>query len=464
MRLIGGNISDTPVKEIGDGSAFNVGGGGGASAKIASGVTSGTLISSWDKHWPYAGATTESGSQLADCALTSSKSIVVWRSIVDDKVKAAIIDFDSDGTPTEGAEVDLTAFTTAAKSPVQVYRISDSRAMIVSIAIISTKQVVQMQVYDISSTSISVASGLALQSITSTGTGYQWLARGVYVYIIDADRAVVKIMDYYHGTGGVNDTRNWWSGVRFTATQNVSSLVEFKPDGNQNSTPPDWQSGIFGAGSGKVAVGEKKGWATLDYDASSTPVLSNQTALGGDFWTPEGNSQNWALAAVPAASGSYYSRINFWNLASVPANPAAPGEMMGFSDSNLMGIFYAVSWASGDVRGLGIPGTIGGFDGGLDDMDYHFNLCSQDDLNHHFLVSKFVGANHYHIPGFYNPTSGQVVYSPEYKVTPTNCNYPTSYSGTVIVPEINPSKATCYGYQTAGTAGWYRYTIDLLDE
>ena len=28
MRLIGGNISDTPVKEIGDGSAFNVGGGG----------------------------------------------------------------------------------------------------------------------------------------------------------------------------------------------------------------------------------------------------------------------------------------------------------------------------------------------------------------------------------------------------------------------------------------------------
>lgn len=28
MRLIGGNISDTPVKEVGDGSAFNAGGGG----------------------------------------------------------------------------------------------------------------------------------------------------------------------------------------------------------------------------------------------------------------------------------------------------------------------------------------------------------------------------------------------------------------------------------------------------
>jgi hypothetical protein len=448
MRLIGGNISDTPVKEIGDGSAFNV--GAGASAKIASGVTSGTLISSWDKHWPYAGATTESGSQLADCALTSSKSIVVWRSIVDDKVKAAIIDFDSDGTPTEGAEVDLTAFTTAAKCPVQVYRISDSRAMIVSITIISTKQVVQMQVYDISGTSISVASGLSLQSITSTGTGYQWLARGVYVYIIDADRAVVKIMDYYHGTGGVNDARNWWSGVKFTATQNVSSLTSFN-----TGSPPDYQGGIFGAGSGTIAFGGKSGWATLDYDASSTPVLSNQTALGGDFWTPAGNSQNWSKTAAD---------MNFWNLASVPSSPANPGEMLGLSDDNLMGVFYAVSWASGEVKGLGVPGTIAGFTAATTDMDFHFNLCSQDDLNHHFLVSKFVGANHYHIPGFYNPTSGQVVYSPEYKVTPTNCNYPTSYSGTVIVPEINPSKATCYGYQTAGTPGWYRYTIDLLDE
>jgi hypothetical protein len=272
----------------------------------------------------------------------------------------------------------------------------------------------------------------------------------VYVYIIDADRAVVKIMDYYHGTGGVNDARNWWSGVKFTATQNVSSLTSFN-----TGSPPDYQGGIFGAGSGTIAFGGKSGWATLDYDASSTPVLSNQTALGGDFWTPAGNSQNWSKTAAD---------MNFWNLASVPSSPANPGEMLGLSDDNLMGVFYAVSWASGEVKGLGVPGTIAGFTAATTDMDFHFNLCSQDDLNHHFLVSKFVGANHYHIPGFYNPTSGQVVYSPEYKVTPTNCNYPTSYSGTVIVPEINPSKATCYGYQTAGTPGWYRYTIDLLDE
>ena len=35
MRLIGGNISDTPVKEVGDGSAFNVGGGGGGNYPLA---------------------------------------------------------------------------------------------------------------------------------------------------------------------------------------------------------------------------------------------------------------------------------------------------------------------------------------------------------------------------------------------------------------------------------------------
>mgnify|MGYP003651796560 FL=1 len=34
MRLIGGNISDTPVKEVGDGSAFNVGGGGGGTPAL----------------------------------------------------------------------------------------------------------------------------------------------------------------------------------------------------------------------------------------------------------------------------------------------------------------------------------------------------------------------------------------------------------------------------------------------
>ena len=37
MRLIGGNISDTPVKEIGDGSAFSVAGASGASSVLEQG-------------------------------------------------------------------------------------------------------------------------------------------------------------------------------------------------------------------------------------------------------------------------------------------------------------------------------------------------------------------------------------------------------------------------------------------
>ena len=40
MRLIGGNISDTPVKEIGDGSAFNVGGAAGDPALVTLGTWS----------------------------------------------------------------------------------------------------------------------------------------------------------------------------------------------------------------------------------------------------------------------------------------------------------------------------------------------------------------------------------------------------------------------------------------
>jgi len=45
MRLIGGNISDTPVKEIGDGSAFTVGGGGaGRIDPLAAGLSTANML------------------------------------------------------------------------------------------------------------------------------------------------------------------------------------------------------------------------------------------------------------------------------------------------------------------------------------------------------------------------------------------------------------------------------------
>ena len=51
MKLIGGNISDTPVKEIRDGSAFHVGGSAADPAVVAIGTWgSAAAVSGWVQH------------------------------------------------------------------------------------------------------------------------------------------------------------------------------------------------------------------------------------------------------------------------------------------------------------------------------------------------------------------------------------------------------------------------------
>ena len=70
MRLIGGNISDTPVKEIGDGSAFNVGGGASAPDLVEIGTipVEGTAASNFDESLSH---TTSGGSRA--CQKTTVK-------------------------------------------------------------------------------------------------------------------------------------------------------------------------------------------------------------------------------------------------------------------------------------------------------------------------------------------------------------------------------------------------------
>ena len=71
MRLVGGNISDTPVKEIGDGSAFAVGGGSGAPALVEIGTVPAAGTSLTNINHSYSG-------WMGNGQYYSNSAIVKW--------------------------------------------------------------------------------------------------------------------------------------------------------------------------------------------------------------------------------------------------------------------------------------------------------------------------------------------------------------------------------------------------
>lgn len=438
-KLIGGNISDTPIKDISDGSAFSAGGGGGVSPKTLSVATTATSISGWDKPWPGMFTRGQQGG-TAHCKLDDSNWIFVWRSITDNKVKAAIITFDGNNDPTFGSQTSLTAFTDSTKGPVWVNRVSDTRVLIMSAVEISTYINYQIQVYDISGTTITAASGLSRQDIVMSSSNYDYLAASGSLLVIDENRAVLGTTDYYRNT----DSRRYHYGIRFTATQNVGSATDFGTTGPANDYEESGDALPVLLSTSKFMQGDYYSISTVDISADTTPVLSNLVVVNG---------------AQPLPKGSY-GYTDERKLQFTPDNPTEPGEFFGMSHW----VFGHYSGVSDDTNTLYAPTQgISSFSTSVYAGDSTFMLLSQSGTVHHTLYSQNGGGLNARLyqPMIIDTNDHTVKYGLRVQLS-TGINTSTEgLLGGIIRPNTSATRLTVFEYQTAATAGWYYATIDV---
>ena len=441
MRLVGGNISDTPVKEIGDGSAFTVGGSGGVVPKTLSGLTTATRLTSMDNFENNSlSINMMHGVDTCEVAAgaSSDKWCMVYRSAVDNKVKGIIINFDSDATPTEGVQQGLDAFTTVANGPVQVYRVSDSKVMVLSHRLNGTNLEAELQLYDISGTTMSASSN-GRQTVTwQGGSNRPYDLMSTQLLILDADRLVLSAADYNH----TNDNRIHFIGVRFTSTQNVGSWF----DSNWSSPKPGAGGGrMVPNGAGKFLT-HNDGYSTFswNYSAASTPVVSLDAEI----------SSGVHGSAFVTVNSHQRDENHFMQ------NPASDVVAEYMAEGAQNGLRYYSGSADDTITRFTTAAGINRMVTSSGDQHRRTRLLSVEGDNWQILQSFCLAGTHQHAVIVCNIVTGATVVSQELSVT-TSPNVPSEHLGTVIVPRNNPAKASIYGYQDASTAGWYRYTIDI---
>ena len=279
MRLIGGNISDTPVKEVGDGSAFNVGGGGGGAAALLTlgSFSSASTATGWDSIAPFATFGANHPGNVAHCYLADDIAVYVWRSSADNKVKASVVTFDSNGDPTSGTEQDLSDFTTSANAPVMVERVSDSRVIICN-TINTSVQTFEVRAYDISGSTFT--GGDAKQTISASATTYAYNHQFITMHVVNADVMILTIGDYYRLT----NANGAMYSIKFTATQSVNSVVGTGEDIN-NGHGMMWGDPTF-TDQDSCFIGTGSGILELALSAAVPPVVS----IGTDHGSVSGGS------------------------------------------------------------------------------------------------------------------------------------------------------------------------------
>ena len=312
MRLIGGNISDAPVKAIGDGSAFAVGGGGGSATPLLASFANPEGTTPWRKcpsgwHEPDPrGAHQTTGNTTYHAymgigveieKLADDIHIIVWRSGrsatggvytdlatgTDGEVKAAIITFDSSGDPTFGAMQELTDFTTRPSGNVHVRRVSSTRCLIVSNADVAGNQYVEIGTYDVSGDTISLMSGCSIQAIgpaSTSDTLYNYDSAYFGIHVLDSTRALVYISDYYFGGAGTNGGLIY--GIKFTPTQAIGARYTVGVPSGTADNGYTLNVGMFRAfkqflpdpdGNDKVWFQDSAAWWSISYSSASTPAV-----------------------------------------------------------------------------------------------------------------------------------------------------------------------------------------------
>jgi hypothetical protein len=177
MRLIGGNISDTPVKEIGDGSAFSVGGSVADPDLVVLGSWgSATAISA--TNWAQARQVpstcwASSGTCTGWIQLSQTKAVNVFRRNSDSAMYAGVIEFDSSGDiGTISNAAALSDFTTG--TGVMAVRLvpGSSTKIVVSSADLTNDKSIELCVYDESSGSLSIDGAKIAHTLAANTPSY----------------------------------------------------------------------------------------------------------------------------------------------------------------------------------------------------------------------------------------------------------------------------------------------------
>ena len=297
MRLIGGTISDTPVKEIADGSAFNVGGSAAIPKQLSvTSSTSKTTLSGFDVIDPtwWTGDTGNYACGMSYVEkITDDLFVMVWRSNADGETKASVITFSS-GVATFGAEQNLTALaqsTTGQGGQVLCQAVGTDKVLVASSQpSASIASSIQTQLYDVnggSTRTLTATSGSGVQTHSMSHGGannvYGYSVAGFGMIVLDANRAVLLLQHYWfpYPDGSGQNANTKYLAFKFTATQTSGSIVAPKWGGNNyNGHQPTWRhdtENAFFQLSASTAGIVKISWSSAD-----VAVLSlEETFYGG---------------------------------------------------------------------------------------------------------------------------------------------------------------------------------------
>ena len=317
MRLIGGNISDTPVKEVGDGSAFSVGGSAAIPKQLSvSSSTSKTALSGFDvidPSWWTGNATYYSTGMSYVEKITDDLFVMVWRSNTDGETKAAVITFSS-GVATFGAEQNLTALaqsTTGQGGQVLCQAVGTDKVLVASSqSSTSIASSIQTQLYDVnggSTRTLTATSGSGMQTHSMSHSGannvYGYSVQGFSMIVLDANRAILLVQHYWfpYPDGSGQDGKTKYLSFKFTASQSTGSVVAPKwgLNGFQGHTAL-WRHPTENAFFQPSASGG--GIVKLSWSSADVAVLSlAATHHGGTIQTADGTP--YIFTAGPNSSG-----------------------------------------------------------------------------------------------------------------------------------------------------------------
>jgi hypothetical protein len=323
MRLIGGNISDTPVKEIADGSAFNVGGSAAIPKQLSvTSSTSKTTLSGFDvidPTWWTGNASYYACGMSHVEKITDDLFVMVWRSNSDGETKASVITFSS-GVATFGAEQNLTALaqsTTGQGGQVLCQAVGTDKVLVASSQpSASIASSIQTQLYDVnggSTRTLTATSGSGVQTHSMSHGGannvYGYSVAGFGMIVLDANRAVLLIQHYWfpYPDGSGQNANTKYLAFKFTASQTAGSIVAPKWGGsNYNGHQPTWRhntENAFFQLSASTAGLIKISWSSAD-----VAVLSlEETHFGGGANTASGTP--YMFTPGPNESGSAHVNI-----------------------------------------------------------------------------------------------------------------------------------------------------------
>ena len=216
MRLIGGNISDSGVKRVSDGSAFNVGGGAAeapAVMTLGTAGTAGTFSNIVDCDSPQVARRIHTQHGAVDWG-DNSKGYFFADNGDSYKLKYCHLEFNSStgALATENSLVDLGSdLTIASGDSIEVVRVSSTRCLVFHLDVSSPRRT-QMLVYDISSDTVSKHGSIQTKNhkFDDAGSFSYWAAA-----VIDSDYVAVFTEEAAGKASGFI--------FKYTTTQSVGS-------------------------------------------------------------------------------------------------------------------------------------------------------------------------------------------------------------------------------------------------